>query len=179
MSALTKAPVESAVSLIRGRFQNKAWEALRAKSVTVAVYDIRRCLAASSDPARFKRAHELLESALGRWLEGLVRVVMESFSEFCSLASAHPESAGADPIEWARARIDALITEELDGAPSRGQWHAEDVEAEAVAAGPSQRTIPIPDPVKPGRHLGFYVRVIEGTHFLILRRTQHGVRHRG
>ena len=139
MSALTKAPVESAISLIRDRFQNKAWEALRAKSVTVAVYDIRRCLAASSDPDRFKRAYELLESALGRWREGLVRVAIGSFGELCSLASGHPESAGADPIEWAHAQIEALIAEELNGKPSRGQWHAEEIEAEAVAADPSQR----------------------------------------
>jgi hypothetical protein len=163
MTAVTKTSPESVLDLIRRRFQSKAWEALRAKSVTVAEYDIRRCLAASSDPDRFKRAYELLESALGRWRESLVRVAEESFRELCNLAAAHPELIEADPIEWAHAQIKALIAEELNGKPSRGQWRAEEIEAEEVAADPSQRYIPIPDPVKPGRHLEFYMRVIEGS----------------
>lgn len=163
MSAVTKTSPESAIDLIRRRFQTKALEALRPKSITVHVYDVRRCLAAISDSDRFRRAHELFESALGRWREGLLRVAVVSFGELCSLAVAHPESVGADRIEWAHAQIKALIAEELNGKPSRSQWHAEEIEAEAVAADPSQRYIPIPDPVKPGRHLEFYMRVIEGS----------------
>lgn len=155
MSVVNATSLASAVNLIRRKFLKRAYEARSNESVTVA-FEIPRCLAVTSDLDRFKRAYELLESALGRWREGLARVAEESFRELCSLAAAHPEQVEADPIEWARAQIDALMAEELGSKRCHDvQWNGED-------------PAPIDSRPKPDRHLEWYTFVCEGSDFVPL-----------
>lgn len=147
------ASLETTLADIRRLFSEEAFN-IRSNESVGAHGAIRGCLS-GRNPRRFKRAHELLEEAEGRWRNGLASLAEKWFHTLCRVAAAHPDWVTTDSIQWARAQIESLTVAELDGKePFDLQWTVGD--SERVLRAPSTECS------RPGRHLQFYRFACEG-----------------